>query len=493
MPLIEIASRAIDCLTEKSVRAALEGEILPDYLAKQRWFASKDAAPGSIRIEGEIAVETDPRSLILIIRAGPSGQAADYQFSLTLLWDRPSDPKSIVADVVFETHKGWLVDAYSDDLFIRRLLTLPPLQHNELPAVGLRFTESFSPAALDGAAISRTGAEQSNTSLLIGPAILKAYRRLERGVHPEPEVGAFLTARGFKGTPPLLTTIELQYPGGETTTLGIVQRLVAGATDGWKYVAERLSRLCGSDACARAELQRFANRLGACTAGLHLALSGATDNPDFDPVAVSGGWFAEWSTTVGRSADKVFARLKQQERSGSEMRPGRQLQQVKDFIALWKVEAPTFDTIRIHGDYHLGQVLVTGDDVFVVDFEGEPMRPLVERRRRSTILRDVAGMLRSFDYALASDKTPGNASAGDVVAELKSVFLKSYLDSISSSSAFPAGIAEANAILMMGLLEKTLYEIQYELDNRPDWVGIPLRGLVDLIEISDGYSFKVAR
>lgn len=391
---------------------------------------------------------------------------------------------------MFESLEGWLVDAYSDDLFIRRLLALPPLRHEDVTAVGFNSAGSFSPHELDDAAISRSGAEQSNTSLLIGSAILKAYRRLAGGTHPEPEMGAFLTSAGFKGTPPLLGTIRLRCPDEETTLLGILQQLVAGATDGWKYVTERLARLGGADPSARADLQRFADHLGACTAGLHRALSSATDNPDFQPAAVSDGWFTEWSAAIGRSADAVFARLEQEDRSGGNVRNGPPLHEVKDFIAARTAQAPAFDTIRIHGDYHLGQVLVTGDDVFIVDFEGEPMRPLPERRRKSTILRDVAGMLRSFDYASASTEIAGDALPLNIVAELKSVFLQSYLASVGSSSAFPARIGEANVILTMGLLEKTLYEIKYELDNRPDWVDIPLRGLRNLIETSEGNLFK---
>jgi trehalose synthase-fused probable maltokinase len=485
MPHLVIVCRSIESLLQQSCRASLESEILPAYLPAQRWFASKRAALESVQIKQCIRVEADQRSLLLIIEAGAPGATTDYQLPVTLLWDRPPKAESVVAEVAFGDDRGWLVDAYSDDLFVRRLLAASQQDSATAQRVCFRPTANCNVGALEGAAIVRTGAEQSNTSIRIGPAILKAYRSLAEGVHPEQEIGEFLTKVQFAGAPPLLGTIELKATHGDSTVLGIVQQLVTGAEDGWTYVTERLTRLADPDPSPHTELLRFAERLGSRTAGLHLALAADAGNPDFAPVPFPESWFRDWSHNVAASADTVFALLDQRQVSA---RPSPD--QVKAFIAAHSDATPKASLIRIHGDYHLGQVLVTPEDIFIVDFEGEPMRPLAERRRKSTSLRDVAGMLRSFDYALASCSAgPDGSSAETFVAELKKMFLRGYLARVSSHVGFPADIVDANKLLVMGLLEKTLYEIKYELNNRPDWAAIPLRGLRDLVETPSALGF----
>jgi trehalose synthase-fused probable maltokinase len=485
MPNLVLACRSIDSILQQSCRSSLESEILPAYLPAQRWFASKRAALESVRIKQCVRMEADQRSLLLIVEAGALGAMRDYQLPVTLQWDRPPNAESVVADVAFGDDRGWLVDAYSDDLFVRRLLATS--QQDSAPAQRVCFcpTAHFNVSALEGAAIVRTGAEQSNTSIRIGQAILKAYRSLAEGVHPEQEIGAFLTKVQFVGAPPLLGTVELTATEGVSTILGVVQQLVVGAEDGWTYVTEHLTRLTDADSSPHADLLKFVERLGSRTAGLHLALAADVGNPDFAPVPFPEGWFKDWSHNVAASVDNVFALLGQRQESA-----GLSPDQVKAFIAVHSDAAPKASLIRIHGDYHLGQVLVTPEDVFIVDFEGEPMRSLAERRRKSPSLRDVAGMLRSFDYALAScSARPNGSSAETFVAELKQKFLRSYLARVSSHVGFPPDIVDANKLLMMGLLEKTLYEIKYELNNRPDWVAIPLRGLRDLVETPGALGF----
>ncbi|WP_398472774.1 phosphotransferase [Tardiphaga sp.] len=488
MPRLAIASRSIDGLRDADAWSLLETEILPAYLQKQRWFASKDARLEAVRIAQAISVANDERSLLLIIQVSTSGDTVDYQCPITLLWDRVPDAKSIVAEVTSGSHQGWLVDAYSNDVFVRHLLALPLADTQATPQLGFRPSESFDAQDLSEATIVRTGAEQSNTSILIGPAILKAYRRLAGGIHPEQEIGAFLTQASFKGTPSLLGTIELRAADGPPVTLGIVQARVEGATDGWGYVTDRLGRLGGAEPGALVDLQRLADRLGACTAGMHLALSQETSHADLAPAPLSGAWIKAWSEDVAASADAILARIDQQPPSGQQQWPT--LVQVRSFIAAQSIDAPSFSAIRIHGDYHLGQVLVTETDIFIVDFEGEPMRPLAERRRKSVALRDIAGMLRSFDYASASANVSGETTVAAAISEVRQRFLRGYLPLARSSACFPADIVQANKVLMLGLVEKALYEIRYELNNRPDWLVIPLQGLKNLIETPDLYAFE---
>lgn len=496
MPRLTLSSRSVDALTEDGCLSVLELELLPDYIKTQRWFASKDEIPESVRIKQHLAFETDDRSLLLIIEVvAASGDTVNYQLPVTLTWERPASETGVIADVVAADAQGWLVDAYSDDRFIRSLFSTPalPQRLESEPRISFQPTAALEPAALTDARIKRPGAEQSNTSILVGPTILKAYRSLAQGVHPEQEIGQHLTELKFAGVPPLLGTIELSSSDGPPTILGIMQELVPEAADGWSYVTGRLPRLISGEQAAADDIKRVADRLGSCTAGLHLALASRTDNPDFTPQPVSADWIQEWSDEITASATTTLTRLNQNKSRDNEHASLRiSLEDVKACIAAAASVKPTFSTIRVHGDYHLGQVLVTASDIFIVDFEGEPMRPLAVRRQKQTPLRDVAGMLRSFDYALASHEMQHGSApeAAHAIRQAKRIFLQSYHHRIRGSDGFPASLEEANKILTMGLLEKTLYEIAYELNNRPDWVSIPLRGMHDLVESPETNWFK---
>src|SRR4051812_8943546 len=403
MTALSFAHRSIDALLEDACRSVFESKVLPAYLPAQRWFGAKDAAPDRMHIKQHERIPTDERSLLLIIEVSiPEKQKALNQLPVTLLWGPPPSQKSVIAEVTSGADRGWLVDAYSDDLFVRRLLALTPSDPGtEGSRVVFRPTAALAPGALTDAAIARSSAEQSNTSILVGPGMLKAFRSLADGVHPEQEIGLFLTKAGFAGTPSLFGTVELHGGRDRPMILGIMQQLVTNAGDGWSYLTERLARLDEGDQTLREELQRFADRLGSCTAGLHLALASSDDEPDFAPAVMPDDWVQQWSDDIVASASAIFDRLGRNASKG-ENQPG--FEQVRDFAASQAAAAPSFSAMRVHGDYHLGQVLVTPQDIFIVDFEGEPMRPLAERRRKSTPLRDVAGMLRSFDYALASHR-----------------------------------------------------------------------------------------
>jgi trehalose synthase-fused probable maltokinase len=488
MARLDLTSRSIDDLRSPRGRSALE-DILPAYVGRQRWFASKGERHESFRIAQTVGFAADDRSLLLILEVVTAGTPIRYQFPVTLLWEQPSNARDIVAEVQSGSDLGWLVDAYSDDGFVRHLVSSEPATLSDEPRVTFRPTAALVPSALVDAGISRPNAEQSNTSIRIGPAILKAYRRLAEGVHPEQEIGAFLTDRRFAGVPALLGTVELARKDAPPMVLGIMQALVANAADGWTHVTKLLDGIAAGDQTAATELQRVADRLGSCTAGLHLAL-GNPDHPDFAPSPVPDRWVREWADEVTASAAAIFARLDRQPGTDGRSLPV-DLHQVKACIADAAAAASAFSTIRVHGDYHLGQVLVTDTDIFIVDFEGEPMRPLAVRRQKGAALRDVAGMLRSFDYALAVHDVEGRptSEAAMAVADAKRRFLQSYMARIGGSAGFPADLDNANKILMLGLMEKTLYEIGYELDNRPDWVGIPLRGLRDIVGTPDAYRF----
>jgi len=317
------------------------------------------------------------------------------------------------------------------------------------------------------------------------------------------EVGTFLTDTArFPNVPHLLGTME-HCPGtGERVVLCVLQRLVENSTDGWNYVASELGRLSDRPAPDEptARLLSVARKLGARTADLHRAFAAGTDSA-FAPEKISGQWLAGWSRSLVESVGAVCARLQDQrptsaqENRGSEPLLSRRRELIGRINALMPAKAGVMRT-RLHGDFHLGQTLVAEDDVFIVDFEGEPMRPLAERRGKYLPLRDVAGMLRSFDYACATEIRRLEPGAGEldrlkkIAGAMKSAFLEEYRRAISGCPSFPRDMAQADNFLHLCLIEKTLYEINYELANRPDWVPIPIDGLISILNDEQVPSFR---
>jgi predicted trehalose synthase len=338
-------------------------------------------------------------------------------------------------------------------------------------------------AAGDIYSIRRGSAEQSNTSIRIGDGtILKVIRKLEEGIHPELEVGRFLTGKaGFTATPALLGWVELDSrKGRDPVTLSVLQAFVANEGDGWSWILERLSRVAapnGDGAKASEEAVNWLRRLGQRTAEMHAAFGITTDDPAFRPEPAEPRLKPE-------TLDLAKALL---------ARRDALMERLQAALA----DAPAFAKTRHHGDYHLGQVLVTDGDAVIVDFEGEPLRPLAERRAKHAALRDVAGMLRSIAYAVAA---AGRALAQalpptDVEAACRRlreweqtaapVYLDAYLDAARGAAGCPSERAETERVVNFFMLEKALYEVAYELANRPNWLAIPLRGVLTLLDAED--------
>jgi maltokinase len=306
--------------------------------------------------------------------------------------------------------------------------------------------------------VRSVGGEQSNSSVVFGErCILKAYRRLQAGENPELEMLRFLVAHGFEQTPRLLGWYG--YAGPRLTgTLGILQEFVPGARDGWQDALDSLAEPGPFLARLR--------RLGEVTARMHAVLSSAGD-PAFAPEereqwveAEARPWLADVPEPIRSRSAEVLDRLRVLHRLG---RGGK--------------------AIRQHGDYHLGQVVWARGDWLVLDFEGEPARPLSERGRKSTPLRDVAGMLRSFAYVAETGRSRATPVPCDWERDARAAFLGGYEATIDGSLLPAAGEAR-DALLTACELEKALYELRYELDNRPDWVHVPLAGIVRLLEAS---------
>jgi maltose alpha-D-glucosyltransferase/alpha-amylase len=338
--------------------------------------------------------------------------------------------------------------------------------------------------------------EQSNTSVFYDDALVfKALRRIRPGIALDCEVGAFLTTRArFPHVPPLAGAIEYVPATGPVTTLGVLQGFTSNRGDGWTWLVTHLKTLTPETVDEGSEsVFRELRGLGAITGDLHRALAGDPADPDFAPepitAADASAWSARVAADVRHTCELVRARLPT---LAPELAAGARalLASEAELLArardLERLGGEGCVKIRVHGDYHLGQTLRTDGGFVVLDFEGEPARAVADGRRKQCALVDVAGMLRSFDYAMQATLAPSGVSpeaSERWVGRAVGAFLDGYRDAVARSPvpllpASPAGLARA---LSAFELDKALYEVRYELDNRPAWLAVPLRGLGRLL------------
>jgi maltose alpha-D-glucosyltransferase/alpha-amylase len=362
----------------------------------------------------------------------------------------------------------------------------------------LRYGDASAPGAQlvaltpESGSIRPLSAEQSNTSVrLDGRFVFKLFRRLDFGENPELEVTRFVTTRtAFRAMPELRGSLTYLSARGEPSTVGVLQDWIDNHGDGWTHVVSHLRQ-------AHAEtglepLLRDLHELGVTTAGFHAALSTETGDPAFTPERVTAADVTSWRASLKEGAARVFHLV---ERSidgwgGDARELGAALLDLRDRTPL-RVEGPEltarsgFHKIRIHGDYHLGQVLKTSEGFAVTDFEGEPTRPLAERHLKHCALKDVAGMLRSFEYAVDTAYQPGSGARASAMLHrrLRESLLDGYLTPAMAHGAvfLPRDRHTIEAWIAFFELEKALYEVEYEINNRPAWTHIPLRGVLRLL------------
>ena len=525
------ASRAPLRLPSRQV-SLLEKEALPNFLGIRRWFGAKGAK--IVGVEVAARAELGRHWLLTLLRVNVGSPAASHTYFLPLsaAWEDGEEDRTsglgpyAVAKLRRRSRMGVLFDAMADEGFCRTLLAAMEEERESGMGEGsVRFTkttffeEMLGDEEIRDIAVRRAGVEQSNTSVILGERmVLKAYRRLQEGTNPELEIGRHLTeVAGFGNTPPLGGAIEYTGPDGTPTTLAVLQDFVPNQGDGWSYTLDYLDRylqdrlvttwsLDEDDAQPDEEFEVresfFANlmhTLGLRTGEMHEAFAVPTDDPAFAPETATSGEVGAWIETVLDDARLTLTILeKRQDSLPEDIRP--------DVDLLLRMEARIFDRLeaasgeglatvksRLHGDYHLGQVLVAGNDFQIIDFEGEPARPLPERREKHSPLRDVAGMLRSFDYAarsavrnLSIERTDQFNTLEPLVREwerrARQAFLDGYAEGTRDSSTSPRDEGRMRSLVELFTLEKALYEVRYELDNRPDWTGIPVRGILDLLE-----------
>jgi maltose alpha-D-glucosyltransferase/alpha-amylase len=346
--------------------------------------------------------------------------------------------------------------------------------------------------------------------------VLKIYRTLQDGIHPEIEMTRYLTeAAGFTATPPLLGTIEWLAEDGSATAAGVLSLYLVNQGDAWSSVQAYLRRSFENAPLPAAPVPgeepidphvfflRMAALLGRRTAELHRALcpDPATAEPAFAPEPIGPEDLARWRDGIREDAGTVLAALEarlaaDQSLDAGTVALGRRLLEAKGRI-LARIDAAGSHPVvavktRYHGDYHLGQVLVVQNDFSIIDFEGEPRRPIEQRRQKHSALKDVAGMLRSIDYAAgaalkaaigmpAADREAFERFCHDWRSRATGCFLEGYRTAIAGSPVWPDDDRAARDLLDLLTLEKALYEIGYELANRPSWISIPIQGVLDLV------------
>ncbi|MGI8429222.1 MAG: maltokinase N-terminal cap-like domain-containing protein [Solirubrobacteraceae bacterium] len=436
----------------------LDIEALREWVQRQRWYASKSRAVAGLEIvEGVTLRERDPRLLVALVQARfATGTHELYQLALG------STPDGTVYDTLAEP-------AVALELLAR----IDTTDEIETPDGRFSFHRADGPARLpDATSVRLMGVEQSNSSLVFDERlVLKVFRKLEPGINPELELLRFLTARSFPSIAPLHGWYE--YEGlALTATLGVVQEFLPDAAGGWELALHEI--VDSPDAF----LERLAS-LGAVTAQMHTALASDASDPAFSPEEPSQEAISLLTATIDEDIERIFVRLPDDERLAPIAGRG---QDVRERLAAQSHISVGGRVIRTHGDYHLGQTLYTPRGWVVIDFEGEPARALPERRQKRSPLRDVASMLRSFSYAASAvEILRGKQAPANFEQRARERFLTQYLTEIDSS-LLPAGEAATVNMLSIFELEKAIYELQYELDNRPDWVSIPVAGIRRLLE-----------
>jgi len=550
LPEIDLTGGWEGVVAEKA-RPALEN-VLPRYLRDRRWFGGKARKIKQTKIVDAVQVPGDqwPVYVTFVRVEYTEGEPETYLLPLTFAAGESgqavtkSAPHSVLAQLRIRNDsgvsEGILYDALASQAFATGLLDAIGRRRRfrdstgELIALPTRVFRAVRGPLEDRLETAPLKAEQSNTSVVYGDRlILKLFRRLEEGVNPDLEIGRVITERtGFSNIPPVAGYLEFRKNRGEPITLGILQGFVQNQGDAWKYTLDQVESYFERVLASRIGNQEIhlprktlldlteetpsqnvfdavggylesARLLGRRTAELHVALASVSDDPNFAPEPFSALYQRSLYQSMRTLSSQVFLLLRKRLR----LIPAAALDEAQQVLGLEEKVSQSFKSIlnrkitamriRCHGDYHLGQVLYTGKDFIIIDFEGEVARSLSERRIKRSPLRDVAGLLRSYDYAshtaIAQLLARGAiAPDGLSLAEMWgrfwyrwvcSAFLKSYLEEASKGSFLPQAREELEVLLNTYLLEKAVYELGYELNNRPDWVKIPLHGILSLLKM----------
>ena len=507
---------------------------LPEYIIEQRWYRSKAKTISNLQIEDVVPLEESKSYVLVVTIAYTDGDHEIYQLPLSFSPGELSTSDALARLRFSNCEERTLVSAIANAAFRDALLAAISTERSfsgtggkliSSRTLALKRTADHSEPKLESS-VSR--AEQSNTSVIYGDRyILKMFRKLESGINPDLEIGRFLTEHGFQYTPPLLGQIEYKPQSGESMHAAILQGFVKNNGDAWNYTLESLTgfferalqiqtaptlssyhpmQLAGEALPAEAisalgPYIESARLLGNRTALLHAALTDMNAGPDFVPEKVDAGYIQHLHNDMLEQARSTFEllRAKQNMLSGEAAESARKLLSAQSDVLerFSNLKEHSIEALRIrhHGDYHLGQVLATENDFIIIDFEGEPARPLAHRRLKTLAMKDVAGMVRSFSYAGYAalfglvHGVPEAPESKRVIEEwaaywgalVSAEFLKSYFATAGNAPFVGSNRDEHRMLFDAFVLQKAMYEVSYELNNRPTWVQIPLRGILALL------------
>jgi maltose alpha-D-glucosyltransferase/alpha-amylase len=546
-----LVGAAWETLLEGNVRTLVERERLLPFLQRQRWFGGKARRARNARFIdwGLLRRGPQPMFLTIVEVEYEDGGRDQYFLPLTICTSTATGgleeraPQAILATVT-GARKGVLFDASLDDGFAVALLEAIGRQdHTKTRRGAIRASHTQAYADLRGTddrlPVRRTDTEQSNTSIIYGDRlILKLFRRIEPGINPDYELCLQLTEKmRFSRVPATAGALEYEL-GAQVGTLGMVQQLVESQADGWTHATDEINRYydqAGSAAAPVVSSPRdftalaaaaipapvqeamggyleLSVKLGRRTAEMHLALAGDTSDPAFAPepltredlkalsaaaVSVASHAFQALDALAGQPGDHGPDGQPAAQHAGGDLADQADRLSGSRTALLDRIRSAPRSKfvcakIRVHGDYHLGQVLWAEEDFYLLDFEGEPARPLAQRRQKQSALKDVAGMLRSFSYAAYAGLFTRAASRPAEFGRLEpwahlwetwasAAFLRGYFETAGDAPFLPADSAQRDKLLRLFMLDKALYELDYELNNRPDWVRVPLWGIFDLL------------
>lgn len=505
-------------LEDTSIQETISREILPSYLARRRWFASKGETVRRASLVSTIPMPFGNDLLLGELETEMDGHVERYFLPFAIAWD-DENPHALAQQLAFARVRkvrrvGFLTDGFA----------MKSMAHGVLRALCERSSISSKSGSmefvgterLDGMDISDDlpvtwlSAEQSNSSLIVGDiAMIKLIRHIHDGIHPEVEMTRRLTELGYANTAPLLGEVVHVSPEDARSTLIIIQGAIRNQGDAWAWMLTTLRQALDLSLPSEAEDDTVQGRfqplldlsatIGQRLGELHVALAAPTTDTAFEPVAMQEDDVAAWAHSVQtRIADSLFKLADLADGLDGEAAPmAAHLASQRDRIlgAVAPLAEAARDTlmIRNHGDFHLGQILVAEEDVYIIDFEGEPARDLAERRAKTNPLRDVAGLLRSLSYlaasadvgqeiAVQSDMTGRSQQIETLRRQAEARFLDSYFAVVDQEPRLALAPDRRRCILDLFLLEKAAYEIGYEASNRPNWLAIPMAGFADIVE-----------
>jgi maltose alpha-D-glucosyltransferase/alpha-amylase len=498
------------------LRSQLEERIVPQYVGAQRWFAGKaDRITRTRLIDHAERQDPLPRWLAGIYDVETPGGTERYFVPLAIVFEDTEEARfrrlqpAALARVRQQAMIGVLADACADEGFSRAIVDAIGASAELATRNGrVRFAPTASYGELRGdpaveLAVNLANVQGSNTSIRVGDGLfLKIYRKLQPGINPELEIGRYLTeVAQFPNIVPVAGAVEYADKDGITYTIALLQGYVANQGDGWTYTVDYLTRFLEDRRSgvplldgAHGLYLSLVKTLAVRTAELHRALARATSDPAFTPEPISREDIAAWRDRTRADAEATLGLLAARlDRLTQPVAADAQALLARREALLARIDqcadvTPEGLKTRRHGDYHLGQVLLRRNDFVIVDFEGEPGRTVDERRRKHTPLIDVAGLVRSFAYARHAALQKCSLQVGDeclkweplLVAweqETRETFLAAY-DEIARPAGLYESLSAARPLLMLLEIDKALYEVRYELGNRPDWTRIPLQSLL---------------